>query len=61
MLLNISPFMYVGSNDSCKASLLAGFSVQREAAPVDPKQVYKFYMHLGKLFILSYFVLPMAR
>ena len=46
------------------AALLAGASVQREAAPVDPenpKEVYGFYMHLWKLFYLSYFVLPLAR
>ena len=46
------------------SGLLAGASVQREAAPVDPenpKQVYDFYMHLWKLFYLSYFVLPLAR
>jgi homogentisate phytyltransferase / homogentisate geranylgeranyltransferase len=45
-------------------SMLAGFSVQREAAPVDPenpKEVYGFYMHLWKLFYLSYLVLPLAR
>jgi homogentisate phytyltransferase/homogentisate geranylgeranyltransferase len=46
------------------AALLAGASVQKEAAPVDPenpKEVYDFYMHLWKLFYLSYFVLPLAR
>ena len=46
------------------ASFLAGLSVQREAAPVDPedsKEVYNFYMHLWKLFYLSYLVLPLAR
>jgi len=46
------------------AALLAGASVQREAAPVDPEnpnEVYDFYMHLWKLFYLSYFVLPLAR
>lgn len=46
------------------AALLAGASVQREAAPVDPenpKEVYGFYMHLWKLFYLSYFFLPLAR
>jgi homogentisate phytyltransferase / homogentisate geranylgeranyltransferase len=45
-------------------SMLAGFSVQREAAPVDPenpKEVYQFYMHLWKLFYLSYLVLPLLR
>lgn len=46
------------------AALLAGASVQREAAPVDPenpKEVYNYYMHLWKLFYLSYFFLPLAR
>ena len=46
------------------AALLAGASVQRKAAPVDPenpKEVYGYYMHLWKLFYLSYFVLPFAR
>lgn len=45
-------------------SLFASISVQNEAAPVDPedpKEVYKFYMHLWKLFYLSYLVLPFAR
>ena len=46
------------------SAVLAGLSVQKEAAPVnpeDPKEVYNFYMHLWKLFYLSYFVLPLAR
>ncbi len=46
------------------SALLAGASVQKEAAPVDPenpKEVYEYYMHLWKLFYLSYFVLPLAR
>jgi homogentisate phytyltransferase / homogentisate geranylgeranyltransferase len=45
-------------------SVLAGFSVKRKAAPVDPenpKEVYQFYMYLWKLFYLSYLVLPLAR
>jgi homogentisate phytyltransferase/homogentisate geranylgeranyltransferase len=45
-------------------SIVAGFSVQRKAAPVDPenpKEVYQFYMHLWKLFYFSYLVLPLAR
>jgi homogentisate phytyltransferase/homogentisate geranylgeranyltransferase len=45
-------------------SILAGMSVQREAAPIDPensKEVYGFYMRLWKLFYLSYLVLPLAR
>jgi homogentisate phytyltransferase/homogentisate geranylgeranyltransferase len=46
------------------SALVAGASVQKEAAPVDPEnptEVYGFYMHLWKLFYLSYFVLPLAR
>lgn len=46
------------------SALLAGASVQREAAPVDPedsREVYGFYMHLWKLFYLSYLVMPLAR
>lgn len=46
------------------SSILAGLSVQREAGPVDPedpKEVYGFYMHLWKLFYLSYLALPLAR
>lgn len=42
----------------------AGISVQKQALPVDPedpKEVYGYYMHLWKLFYLSYFVLPFAR
>ena len=29
--------------------------------PENPKQVYQYYMHLWKLFYLSYLVLPFAR
>lgn len=46
------------------ASVLAGLSVRRESRSVDPedsKQVYSYYMHLWKLFYLSYLVLPFAR
>ena len=46
------------------SSLLAGLSAKKEAAKVDPEdseQVYDFYMHLWKLFYLSYLVLPLAR
>ncbi|VEU42955.1 unnamed protein product [Pseudo-nitzschia multistriata] len=46
------------------AALLAGASVRREASPVDPhnpREVYGFYMHLWKLFYLSYLFLPFAR
>ena len=46
------------------SSVMAGVSVQKEAAHVDaedPREVYNFYMHLWKLFYLSYLVLPFAR
>ena len=46
------------------AATLAAWSVRKEAKPVnpeDPKQVYGYYMHLWKLFYLSYLVLPLAR
>lgn len=46
------------------SSLAAGVFVNKEAATVDPedsKEVYSFYMHLWKLFYLSYLVLPLAR
>lgn len=46
------------------ASILAVFSVRKEGEKVDPeepKQVYNFYMHLWKLFYLSYLALPFVR
>jgi len=46
------------------SSVLAGISVQRQATKVNPEdsnEVYNFYMHLWKLFYLSYLVLPLAR
>ena len=46
------------------AAVGCGRSVEKQAAtvePEDPKQVYNFYMHLWKLFYLSYVVLPFAR
>jgi homogentisate phytyltransferase/homogentisate geranylgeranyltransferase len=45
-------------------SVMAGISVRKEAVVVDRKdsaQVYSYYMHLWKLFYLSYLVLPLAR
>merc|ERR1711862_443578 len=45
-------------------SILGGFSVRNEAKMVNPEdstQVYNYYMHLWKLFYLSYFALPFAR
>ena len=45
-------------------SVVAGISVRKEAALVDPEdssQVYTYYMHLWKLFYLSYLVLPLVR
>lgn len=59
-----TPVVRVGRAVVGASAFLAGASVQREAAPVDPenpKEVYGFYMHLWKLFYLSYFVLPLAR
>lgn len=47
------------------ASVLAALSVRKEGEkvvdPEDPKQVYNFYMHLWKLFYLSYLALPFVR
>jgi homogentisate phytyltransferase/homogentisate geranylgeranyltransferase len=46
------------------SALLACFSVNKEAAGLDPENsedVYGYYMHLWKLFYLSYLVLPFAR
>ena len=46
------------------SAILAGLSVRKEAQTVDPddsQQVYSYYMHLWKLFYLSYLVLPLAR
>jgi homogentisate phytyltransferase/homogentisate geranylgeranyltransferase len=42
----------------------AALSVNKKAAGVDPEDsadVYEYYMHLWKLFYLSYLVLPFAR
>ncbi|EEC46573.1 predicted protein [Phaeodactylum tricornutum CCAP 1055/1] len=46
------------------AAFLGGCSVRKDAQGVDPEnagQVYSYYMHLWKLFYLSYLVLPFAR
>jgi homogentisate phytyltransferase/homogentisate geranylgeranyltransferase len=46
------------------SAVMASWSVHTEARKVDPtnpSQVYKYYMHLWKLFYLSYLVLPLAR
>jgi len=46
------------------ASLVAAWSVQHQARTVSPEsstQVYQYYMHLWKLFYLSYLILPLAR
>ena len=43
---------------------VAAVSVNRQSGQVDPKspgQVYEYYMHLWKIFYLSYLVLPLAR
>lgn len=45
-------------------AFVAGISVNKEAVGVNPensKDVYGYYMHLWKLFYLSYLVLPFAR
>jgi homogentisate phytyltransferase/homogentisate geranylgeranyltransferase len=64
LLASATPSLLIGRAAVGLSSLLAGISVQKEAAPVnpeDPKEVYNFYMHLWKLFYLSYLVLPLAR
>jgi homogentisate phytyltransferase/homogentisate geranylgeranyltransferase len=46
------------------SAVAAGLSVRKQSQDVDPedsRQVYGFYMHLWKLFYLSYFALPFAR
>jgi len=46
------------------SAIAAGVSVRNEAKDVDAEDsgmVYKYYMHLWKLFYLSYLVLPFAR
>ena len=46
------------------ASFLAAWSVQQQARTVAPEsstQVYQYYMHLWKLFYLSYLILPLAQ
>lgn len=46
------------------ASFACGLSVRKKAQGVDPedsKQVYKYYMHLWKLFYASYLALPFVR
>lgn len=45
-------------------SFAAGISTRREALEVDPEdsaEVYKYYMHLWKLFYMSYLLLPLVR
>ena len=46
------------------AAAWAGWSVRQQAQGVNPEdsdQVYTYYMHLWKLFYMSYLVLPFAR
>jgi homogentisate phytyltransferase/homogentisate geranylgeranyltransferase len=46
------------------AAIWAGWSVKRHARhinPEDSEQVYNYYMHLWKLFYISYLFLPFAR
>lgn len=64
MTVNESWVTPIGRSIVGVSALLAGWSVQKEAVPVDPtdsQQVYGYYMHLWKLFYLSYLVLPLAR
>ncbi|CAJ1957222.1 unnamed protein product [Cylindrotheca closterium] len=64
LLARQSAPLFIGRAIVGLSSVMAGVSVQKEAAPVDaedPKEVYNFYMHLWKLFYLSYLVLPFAR
>lgn len=59
-----SLFLRCGRTVTSVASILAGFSVLKEAQGVNPensREVYDFYMHLWKLFYLSYFILPFAK
>ena len=54
----------VGRIITGSSSIWAGLSVNRQSRGVDPEdsqQVYDYYMHLWKLFYLSYFALPFAR
>lgn len=53
-----------GRTVTAVCALAAAVSVRRQSAAVDPErpnQVYKYYMHLWKIFYLSYLVLPFAR
>jgi len=46
------------------AAMVAGLSVRKQAETINPedsKEVYGFYMHLWKLFYLSYLALPFCR
>mmetsp|Transcript_9795 Transcript_9795/g.12933 ORF Transcript_9795/g.12933 Transcript_9795/m.12933 type:complete len:412 (+) Transcript_9795:106-1341(+) len=57
-------YLVAGRIVTSVAAILAGWSTRREAQGVDPEdsqQVYNYYMHLWKLFYLSYLVLPFAR
>lgn len=49
---------------TCIASIGAGWSVSKKAKNVNPEdsdEVYSYYMHLWKLFYISYLFLPFAR
>jgi homogentisate phytyltransferase/homogentisate geranylgeranyltransferase len=64
LLANANLSLLIGRGIVGLSAILAGLSVKKEAAPVNPedsKEVYSFYMHLWKLFYLSYLVLPLAR
>eukprot|EP00980_Cylindrotheca_fusiformis_P025854 scaffold14741_cov135-Cylindrotheca_fusiformis.AAC.4 len=63
LLASKVPSLMIGRTIVGLSSVLAGLSVRKEAAnvkPEDPKEVYDVYMHLWKLFYLSYLVLPLA-
>lgn len=62
--IGASPWLATSRLVTAVSALWAGISVQRQAVGVktdDSDEVYTFYMHLWKLFYLSYLVLPFAR
>uniref|UniRef100_A0A7S2R0V2 Homogentisate phytyltransferase n=1 Tax=Eucampia antarctica TaxID=49252 RepID=A0A7S2R0V2_9STRA len=62
---NNNPTLLMASRILVSASsIAAGISVHKRSNNVDPEnstQTYSYYMHLWKLFYLSYFVLPFVR
>mmetsp|Transcript_2581 Transcript_2581/g.5884 ORF Transcript_2581/g.5884 Transcript_2581/m.5884 type:complete len:465 (+) Transcript_2581:70-1464(+) len=62
----MAPNLFVGARRGLVGCLcwLAGWSTRKEAKGVDAEdsvEVYDYYMHLWKLFYLSYLVLPFAK